>query len=186
MKLSVFKRTKGKKSEIGQIRRAGNVPGVLYGRNRDGEAIYLNGDEMRTILRNMRPGLLATTVFELHDGQKTQKAIIKEIQYHVATYAVEHIDFAFLSADEPVTVNVPIQISGTADCVGIKLGGFLRQVIRTLKVSCLPKDIPQEFFIDVRDLNIAQSKLLSDIAVPENVRPLAKMNEVAVVVGKKA
>ncbi len=55
-------------------------------------------------------------------------------------------------------VNVPIQLVGTADCAGVKLGGFLRQVIRSLKVSCLPKHIPQEFTFDVRDLNIAQSK----------------------------
>ena len=89
---------------------------------------------------------------------KRARAIVKDIQYNVASYDVEHIDFLLLSDDQIVTVNVPIQILGVAECPGIKLGGTFRQVIRTLKVSCLPKDIPSEFQIDIHDLNIAQSK----------------------------
>ena len=54
-----------------------------------------------------------------------------------------------------------------------------------MKVSCLAKDIPQEFTIDVRELNIAQSKTLGDIPIPDGVRPLAKLREVAVVIAKK-
>jgi large subunit ribosomal protein L25 len=113
------------------------------------------------------------------------KAIVKDIHYHVASYAIEHIDFAILDPHREVTVNVPITILGLADCVGVKLGGFMRQVIRALKVSCLPKHIPKAFELDIRDLNVAQSKRLSDIAIPDSVRPLGRMNEVAVVIAKK-
>lgn len=186
MKLSVHKRTTGKKGINNKLRREGNVPGILYGNNAAGAPIHVKRDEIQAILRNMKPGLLSTTVFELDEAGKKHKAVIKEIQYHVATYDVVHIDFALLSDDKPVTINVPIQLIGTADCAGVKLGGFIRQPVRTLKVSCLPKDIPQEFTIDVRDLNIAQSKTLSEISIPSTVRPLAKMDEVAVIVGKKA
>lgn len=186
MKLAVHKRTTGKKGETNKLRREGNVPGILYGHKEAGIPVYVKGDEIKTILRNMKPGLLATTVFELTEGSHKHKAIVKEIQYHVATYDIEHIDFALVSDKTPVTVNVPVQVVGAGDCVGVKLGGFIRQAVRTLKVSCLPKDIPQEFTLDVRELNIGQSKLLSDIALPPHVRPLGKMSEVAVVVGKKA
>jgi large subunit ribosomal protein L25 len=139
---------------------------------------------MRNLQRNS--GTLSTTVFELEDGQKTHKAVIKEIQYHPVSYAVLHIDFAILSDKAPITLNVPIELAGTADCVGVKLGGFIRQTIRTIKVTCLPKYIPEKFVLDVRDLNIAQSKKLSDVVMSEHIRPKAKMDEVAVVVGKKA
>jgi len=186
MKLSILKRTTGKKGETNRIRREGNIPCILYGDNQAGEAVSIKGDEIQAVLRNMKSGLLSTTVFELADGQKKHKAIIKEIQYHPVSYAVLHIDFALLSDKKPVTLNVPIELVGAADCVGIKLGGFIRQPIRSLKVTCLPKHIPEKFTLDVRDLNIAQSKKLSDIAIPEHVRPRARMNEVAVVVGKKA
>ena len=137
MKFSVFKRITGKKGEINRIRREGNVPCILYGYNQPGETIYLNGDEVRAMLRNMKAGTLSTTVFELEEGQKKHKAIVKEIQYHPVSYAVQHIDFALLSDEREVTVNIPIEIAGVADCAGIKLGGFLRQAIRMLKVTCL-------------------------------------------------
>ncbi len=186
MKFSFEKRTVGKKGEINRIRREGNVPCILYGHKKEGEPAVIKGEEVQTLLRNMKSGMLSTTVFELHAGSAKHKAIVKEIQYHPVSYAVLHIDFALLSDDVPVTLNVPIELIGVADCVGVKLGGFIRQSIRTLKVTCLPKHIPEKFTLDVRDLNIAQSKKLSDIAIPDQVRPRAKMDEVAVVVGKKA
>lgn len=185
MKLKFFERKNLAKSETNRIRREGNIPGVIYGQGAENRNITILGDELKAILRNMKSGLLATTIFELHDGEKTIKAIVKDIHYHVASYAVQHIDFALIEENRPVTVNVPLHVLGTSDCVGIKLGGFLRQVIRSLKVACLPKDIPQEFVIDIRDLNIAQAKRLSDVEIPSSVKPLARMNEVAVVIAKR-
>ncbi len=186
MKLAVHTRSKGTKGDVNKLRREGNVPGILYGANEPGIPVHVKADEIHAILRNMKPGLLSTTVFELTEGSKKHKAVIKDIQYHVATYDVLHIDFALLKDDQPITINVPLQMVGVADCAGVKLGGFLRQVIRSLKVVCLPKHIPQEFTVDVRDLNIAQAKKLSDIAMPANVRPIGKLDQVAVIVGKKA
>ncbi len=186
MKLAVQKRVKGTKGDVNKLRREGNVPGILYGGNEPEVPVHVKADEIQAILRNMKPGLLSTTVFELTEGSKKHKAIIKDIQYHVATYDVVHIDFALLSEEKPVTLNVSIQMIGVADCAGVKLGGFIRQVIRSIKVSCLPKHIPQEFTVDIRDLNIGQSKRLSDIAMPAHVRPIGKLDQVAVIVGKKA
>jgi len=185
MKLAYFSRTTGKKGDVNKLRREGKIPGVLYGQNQPGIPLFIKKEDLEAILRDMRPGLLPTTVFELHDGHKTHKALIKEIQYHRTNYAVEHIDFNPVSDKAPITVSVPIQLVGVSECAGVKLGGFVRHVIRHLKVSCMLKDIPQELTLDVRDMQIAQSKRLSDIALPERIRPLAKMNEVAVVIAKK-
>lgn len=184
-KLTVYPRKDLKKGETNRIRREGNILAVLYGQGHSNENIWIKGDEFQAILRNLKDGSLATSVFELHDGKKTHKAIIKDIHYHVANYAIQHIDFAILDDSREVSINVPIVILGQGECVGIKLGGFMRQVIRSLKVSCLPKHIPQQFELDIRDLNVAQSKRLADIAIPDSVRPLGRMNEVAVVIAKK-
>jgi len=183
-KLNVFQRNDLKKGATNKIRREGNVPGVVYGRGQSNEMIYVNGDELKAILRNLKSGLLATTLFELHEGKKTFRAIVKDIHYHAVSYAIQHIDFLAVDDAKPVNVNVPIQIVGAADCAGVKLGGFVRQVIRSLEVNCLAKDIPTEFTLDVRDLNISESKRLSDIAMPASVRPNGRMNEVAVVIAK--
>jgi len=185
MKLSVSSRTRERKSDPKKNRRQGEIPGVIYGLNQANQNVTIKKEELDAILRTLGKGLLPTTVFELQEGSHKLKVLIKEIQYQPATYQVLHIDFLRLSDDEPVTVNVPIQILGLAECVGVKGGGFLRQVIRSLKVSCLPKDIPKEFTLDVRELDIAQSKTLGDIAIPERVKPLAKLTEVAAVIAKK-
>lgn len=185
MKLSYFSRTAGKKGEVNKLRRESSIPAVLYGLNEPVQPIFVKKDEVETFLRQMKPGMLSTAVFELHDGHKSHKAMIKEVQYHRSTYAILHIDFVRVDDKATVTVNVPIQVVGTGDCVGVKLGGFVRQAIRSLKVSGLLKDIPQEFVVDVRDMQIAQTKRLSDLSIPAGVKPMAKMNEVAIVIAKK-
>jgi large subunit ribosomal protein L25 len=186
MKLEYFSRITGKKGEISKVRREGGIPAVLYGMNRSVESIFVKKEEVDGLLRNMKPGLLATSVLELHHGGKHLKVLVKEIQYHRTSYAIEHIDFIAVDDKAPVSVNVPIHIVGAGECVGVKLGGFIRQAIRTLKVSCLLENIPQEFTLDVREMEITHSKRLSDIAMPAGVKPMGKLNEVAVVIVKKA
>jgi large subunit ribosomal protein L25 len=186
MKLAIHNRALGTKGDVNKLRREGGIPAILYGRDKENTPIYVKGEEVAAILRKIQPGQLATTVFELNQGSSTVKAILKDIQYHVVSYQIEHLDFAVLADEALVSVNVPIQIVGAADCVGVKLGGFLRQVLRSVKVSCLPKDIPTGFAIDVRDLGISSAKKISDIEMPAGVKPLAKLEQVAVIVRKKA
>lgn len=186
MKLTATVRSSTKKSDTKQIRREGKVPAILYSAGKPNQQLVLDAAEFNAILRQMKPGHLGTTVFHLNLDGKEMRAIIKDIQYQLTTYKVSHIDFEELFDDVEVSVKVPIQYMGVAECTGIKLGGFLQPVIRHVKVECLPKDIPFEFQIDVRDLGIRQSKKLSDIVIPQGVKPLAKMDEVVVVVSKRS
>ena len=95
------------------------------------------------------------------------------------------MDFVELSDASAVSVKVPVECVGVGECSGIKLGGFLRQVIRYVKVECLPKAIPAKFEVDVKDLGMRQSRRVSDIVMPQGVRPLAKLDEVVVVIAKR-
>jgi large subunit ribosomal protein L25 len=185
MKLAVKQRVGEKKKDIKEIRREGNIPAILYSSKTQPEKLIINGAEFSTILREMKPGQLPTTVFVLFDGKKERRAIIKDIQYHLTTYNVSHIDFEELIENIPVCVKVPVNCTGIVDCLGIKLGGFLRQVVRHVKVECLPKNIPSEFLVDVKDLGIRQSKRLKDLVMPSGVRPLASPEEVVVVIAKR-
>ena len=96
-----------------------------------------------------------------------------------------HIDFEELHDDTVVLVKIPVVCTGVADCVGVKLGGVLRQVIRQVKVRALPKDIPNEFSINVRDLGLGQTKRLNEITIPPGVLPVTDLKEVAVVIGRR-
>ncbi|MES2345072.1 MAG: 50S ribosomal protein L25/general stress protein Ctc [Chlamydiota bacterium] len=185
MKLTVTKRDGTRKSEVKQIRRKGNIPAILYAAGRSCENIEVDGNAFKTILREIKAGRLSTTQFLLECGSKERLAVVKDIQYHPTTYQIIHLDFEELLDNSPVSLNVPITCTGIVECMGIKLGGFLRQVIRQVKVECLPKDIPSEFVIDVRDLGIRQSKRLRDLVLPQGVKPMAPMEEVVVVIAKR-
>jgi len=185
MKLAVKERAPEKKKDLKEIRREGDIPAVIYSSQGKPETLTVDGAEFATVLRDMKPGQLPTTVFTLTAGKKERRAIIKDVQYHLTTYRVSHIDFEELVENVPVSVKVPINCIGVMDCIGIKLGGFLRQVVRHVKVECLPHLIPTEFLVDVKDLGIRQSKRLKDLSMPKGVRPLASPEEVVVVIAKR-
>lgn len=185
MELSIFKREADKKSETKRIRWEEGIPAVLYSAGKTNENVFVKKSEFDKVLRELKDDRLSVTQFTLKNGNKKQKALVKEVQYHYTTYEVTHIDFMVLEDKTPVTVKVPIEYKGIDDCVGVKLGGILRRVIRKIKVRCLPKDIPTEFSLDVTSLNVGQSFRLKDINIPKSVRPVASMEEVAVVVAKR-
>ncbi len=186
MELKVAKRATERKSQAKQGRVEGLIPAVVYSKGESGDSIFVDGQVFRGALNKLVKGRLSTLVFTLvaEDGSE-RKAVVKDIQYHVTTYAIVHLDFQEVHDDVEVNLNIPIECKGVADCVGIKHGGVLRQVIRHIRVRCLPRDIPEFFELDVAALEMKQTKRLSDLAIPSGVRPLANLNEVAVVIAKR-
>lgn len=185
MELKVSKREVGKKGETNQLRREGKIPAVVYGPKRQPEGLALSRIEWEVALRQIPKGSLSTVIFTLQGEKGSQQALVKEVQYHPTTYAVLHLDFIEVRKDVTVNVKVPLRFTGVEECEGIKQGGALRPIIRALRVNCLPDRIPKELLLDVTDLGIKQSRRLKAIQMPEGVRPLAKLHEVAVVVAKR-
>lgn len=186
MKLKYRQRSSGRKSISKRLRCEGSIPAIVYLRGQNSMPITVESNEYDALVRAVKPGHLSTQVFTLIDEQGGEKrAILKEIQYEPTTYQVLHLDFEELLDDHKVNVKVPIEWVGAADCVGVKLGGVLRAVIRSLRVSCLPKDIPETFKLDVRNMGPRDSKRLKELDIPPTVRPLMNLNEVAVVVAKR-
>lgn len=186
MKLSMTQRTAGKKSETSRLRREGFIPAIIYVQGKPAIDVTIKSSDYQGLMRQVLPGRLSTTVFDLVDAKgKVHKALIKEIQYHPTTYDVMHLDFIELHDNAKVNVKVPIECTGVVDCVGIKLGGALRQVIRYLPVRCLPRDIPTAFELDIRNLGPRESRKLGDLAIPETVQPLMALKEVVAVIVKR-
>jgi large subunit ribosomal protein L25 len=186
MKLTSITRSAQKKSEAQKLRRSGYIPAVLYSQGKIGDNIAVKSDEFKALLRNLPQGRLPTTIVTLVDADgRERRAIVKDIQYNIVSYDIITLDFEELHDKRPVNIKVPIECVGVADCVGVKLGGVLRSVIRHVRVRCLPEAIPDVFFLDVTDLAMRQSRRLAEIKWPENVRPLADLNEVAVVIAKR-
>lgn len=186
MYLNIEKREQnGKKAYLNSMRRSGDIPAVVYSKDQN-FSVKVSGVEFGKFLREHKQGTLSTVVFHLNDGTGLDvKAVVKGVHYHPTTYQLMHLDFQILEAGKNLFLNVPIFCENVVDCVGIKQGGFLRQVVRRVQVLCTPEKIPSFFSVDVKEMKIRQSKSLSDIALPEGVEFAKKVETVVVTIAKR-
>ncbi len=186
VQLEVTQRSGKNKGEAKRLRQAGSIPCIMYSLGKDPQKIAVSKQAFNSVLRKLSPGFLPTTVFALKDVQgNSHKAVVRDIQYEVTTYDVLHLDFQMLDDKHEVTVNVPVELKGQTECVGVKAGGFLRQPMRHLKVRCFPKDMPAHFELNVRDLEIGKMLRVRDISMSKSITPLAKETDTVVTLIKK-
>jgi large subunit ribosomal protein L25 len=104
------------------------------------------------------------------DAEPQRLALVQEVQHHPLSGKVLHVDFHEVSADERVTVAVPVEASG--ESIGVKNGGVLEHVLFRVKVRALPKDLPEVLTLDVAHLDIGQAIHIGDIIPPSGVEVL--------------
>ena len=143
------------------LRREGKVPGVIYGHDRAAEAVAVDTMALSKLLGGISAG---TTVVDVAiDGRAPVKALIREIQRDALRPArILHLDLYEVRADEVVTVEVPVHLTGTADGVR-NFGGVLDHSLRELEIEVLPGDIPEHIELDVTALTIGHSLFVRDI-----------------------
>src|SRR5579862_5817762 len=120
------------------LRRAGSVPGVVYGHAREPQPLTIDTRELDRLLEHISA---ENTVVDLLVGGRTARTLIREIQRHPFRRQVLHIDFQELVAGEKVTVRIPLVIVGSA--VGVRVdGGVLDQTLRELEIEVDPVNMP--------------------------------------------
>jgi large subunit ribosomal protein L25 len=179
LELKASVRELGKKSDLNKFRREGFIPAVVYGEGQTGTNILLEAIEFQ---KQYKKSIGEVAIFELNLGENTIKAFIKEKQIHPLTREFLHVDFVELHKGKPITLNIPIHFTGVAK--GTKAGGLLELLHRTLEVSCLPKDIPDEINVDVSNLDVGEATHFKDVVLPENVT--SSMSDVTTIAAVRA
>jgi large subunit ribosomal protein L25 len=161
--LQVATRSDTGKGAARSLRRQGKVPGVIYGHNRQPEALAIDTTALNKMLIGIRAG---TTVLDVVvDGRPAVKALIREIQRDsVRPAEILHLDLYEVRADEKVTLSIPIHLVGIPDGVR-NFGGVLDHVLRELEIEVLPVDIPDHVELDVTALTIGHSLFVRDLRV---------------------
>ncbi|MGD9638648.1 MAG: 50S ribosomal protein L25/general stress protein Ctc [Alphaproteobacteria bacterium] len=167
--LNVEKREKVGKGAARATRRAGMIPGVIYGDKKNPVLISISPRDME---KEMNTTGLWTRQFELHVGKDKYRALCQDIQKHPVTDRPLHVDFLRISRDSEITVDVHVSFLNEETCAGIKLGGVLNIVRRTIEIHCKPDDIPEHFVVDLAGLQIGDAVKISDIDLPKGVRPV--------------
>ena len=156
--------------EAKKARKAGLVPAVIYGRHLDKpQNLQLNARELKAAL-GKTTGEHVLVDLEITGGEKTL-ALIQDVQHHALKRHIMHVDFHALRADEKMHTTVPVVTFGEAS--GVKnLGGILEQLLRSIEVECLPKDLPDSIVVDVTALEIGDAIHIKDLPLPEGVTAL--------------
>ena len=142
-------------------RAAGRIPCVVYGSAGAEHFTVAPGDVRRLVFS---PDF---NIVELNVNGADSRAILKDVQYHPLTDAIEHIDFVRVEDDRPVKVELPLRTKGTS--VGVRAGGRLVQSVRTIKVKAKPEDLVDELFVDISALELGSAVRVRDIEVPEGI-----------------
>ncbi len=167
--LSATARPKAGKGAARAVRRAGRVPGVIYGDSQEPIGVSLDFKELK---QRIYAGHFLTTVFNVDvDGTK-HRVIPRDFQLDPVMDNPIHVDFLRLGEGAKVRVRVPIHVKNADQAPGIKRGGTVNIVTHTIAVQCSADEIPQAFDVDLTGLEINYSRHLSDIQLPANVRVL--------------
>ena len=170
LSLSVDKRTQTGKSGARAVRRAGNIPGVVYG-IQDSTPLSIKPKELETLL-GTRAG--ANVVFQLNvEGEAVPErpVIVKELQRDPMRGDILHADFLEIRMDEKIEIAVPLSLSGEPP--GEKMGGTISQLLRELEISCLPNAIPEQIEVDISEVEIGDVIHVRDLQIPEGVELVA-------------
>ncbi|MGN7678391.1 MAG: 50S ribosomal protein L25/general stress protein Ctc [Anaplasma sp.] len=160
-------RTKCGTGSARALRAAGLIPAVIYGKGRDPISISLS---QKDFLKECRSGPIFSKLVQLCIDGKEEYALTKAIQKHPVSGTAVHVDFQFVDRSTEIKVEVPLVFLNEQKCAGVKFGGVLNVLHRSLLVRCAPDAIPQSFEVDLLELGIGHSIHASDLALPESIQ----------------
>lgn len=178
-KIQLQSEVRGNDGSAEKIRKAGKIPGVLYGNGIDTTSLALSQNEFEKAFRKAGE----STIIELltEDG-KMHNVLIQDVQKHYLTNQPIHVDFYEVKMTEKLTATVPLEFTGEADAVKM-LGGTLVKVINEVEVECLPADLPHQIDVDISRLKTFDNAItIKDLPVSDKVEVKAEADEVVAMV----
>lgn len=150
-----------------RLRRAGNVPGIIYGGGQDAVSIELNHKEL---FLQFRHEAFHSSILNLNLDGKKEQVLLRDYQLHPVRNDIQHIDFQRVSATEKIHVKVPFHFVNAEVAPGVKLAhGIVNHVMTEADVSCLPKNLPEFIEVDLSTLEAGHSIHLSQLKLPKGV-----------------
>ena len=150
-------REAGNKAAVKAVRRAGHVPCNIYGLGMENVLFTIDAQDLKTITHTPNSYIIN---LELNDGKKFF-AVLHEVQYHPVTDEALHVDFLAVCEDKPVTIEVPVIVTGHSE--GVKMGGKLLVSSRKLRVSAMMDKLPDVLEVDSTHLMIGKQIVAGDL-----------------------
>lgn len=166
--LNAFPRSVSRRAGVKKLRDNGRVPAVIYGRHAPPQNLELSKIEIDKLIHHSLSENVLVDLAVQDDARAKRLALVQDVQHHPLKGHILHVDLHEVAENEMVTVQVPVEPVGEA--VGVKTGGgVLEHVLFKIKVTALPKDLPEQITVDVSALEIGKSIHLGEIAPPPGV-----------------
>ena len=163
-----------------QMRREGYVPSVIYGGGAENKNIKIHAKTFSDMLKDAASDSILVNLDV--EGSGTQLAFLQDVQVNALSREILHVDFLAVNESTEIRANLPLVFTGEA--VGVKAGGLLEQLLYTMEISCLPKDLPEDIHANVSDLEVGQALHISDISFPDGIKPTLNGDVVVAIVAK--
>jgi large subunit ribosomal protein L25 len=168
--LEVQVRTGTGKGAARQARRAGMVPGIVFGGDVDPLPIQL---DFNKLLTRLRKGRFKATLFNLKvEGHDDVRVICRDVQRHVVKDLPTHVDFMRLKRTTKINLFINVEVAGEEECPGLKKGGTLNVLRPEIELVVTAADIPESIVIDISALQIGDNLTISDVTLPAGAKPV--------------
>lgn len=178
--LTVTKRERTGKSGAAKVRRDGRIPAVIYGKDMTPVSVEVEPEALKNALSKeaQRNTLLEISIDKSDIGPAL--SIIKDVQKDPLTGKTTHIDLQSIDRNTALRVEVPVEFTGRSQ--GIRDGGILEAIERTIRIKCLPENIPDKIEIDITNLDIGDSLHIRDLSVGSGLEVLNNPDDPVVMV----
>lgn len=150
-----------------RLRRAGMVPGIVYGGDAAPVAIETHHNDL--LLKMKKEAFYASIINLVIDGKKEQ-VLLRDYQTHAYKQQILHIDFQRVDATHELHIKVPLHFVGEEEAPGVKLGGGLVNHVTTeLDVHCLAKDLPEFIEVNLSAMKVGENIHASQVKLPKGV-----------------
>jgi large subunit ribosomal protein L25 len=153
---TIAERSSEQTKALKAMRRNSMIPCVLYGGEKNVNFSIKNADVRKLVYS---PDI---HYVNLNIDGEAHTAIIRELQFHPVKDTILHIDFLEINDQKPIVMEVPLKLEGLA--VGVKAGGKMRQLMRTLRVKAIYTNIPESLSVDVTDMGLGKARKIADLS----------------------
>ena len=154
-----------------RLRKAGKVPGIVYGGEGQAQSIELDHNNL---FHKLKLEAFHASILSLNLGEKKEQVLLRDVQMHPFKQQVLHVDFQRVDKNKKIHMKVPLHFINAEIAPGVKLsGGLISHVLTEVDITCLPKDLPEFITADLSEMTAGSTLHLKDLKLPKGVEIIA-------------
>jgi large subunit ribosomal protein L25 len=159
-----------------RLRRAGKVPGIVYGSTQKAEPIEV--DQM-ALLRHLKLEAFHASILDMKLDGKSQPVLLRDVQRHpFKSQILLHVDFQRVDKTRKIHMKVPFHFANEEIAPGVKVGGgVVNHIMNEVDIQCLPDDLPEFLAVDLGKLELGHAFHVNDLALPKGVELIARLKK---------